>query len=112
MPRSAAESVLVVAEAGCGNKLRVVLSYLDVARRRGQKLVVFWRLSPECDAEAELYEPLDGVRFLHALPPNLPTAPRGAYDTHPELQFTERESAMYAQLRPRPSMAPPASPRG
>ena len=102
----AAESVLVVAEAGCGNKLRVVLSYLDVARRRGQKLVVFWRLSPECDATfEELYEPLDGVRFLHALPPNLPTAPRGAYDTHPDLQFTERESAMYAQLRPRPSIA-------
>ena len=101
----AAESVLVVAEAGCGNKLRVLLSYLDVARRRGQKLVVFWRLSPECDATfAELYKPLDGVRFLHAPPPNLPTAPRGAYDTHPELQFTERESAMYAQLRLRPSI--------
>ena len=105
-PRSAAESVLVVAEAGLGNKLRVVLSYLDVARRRGQKLVVFWRLSPECDATfEELYFPLDGVRFLHALPPNLPIAPRGAYDTHPDLQFTERESAMYAQLRPRPSIA-------
>ena len=105
-PHSAAESVLVVAEAGLGNKLRVVLSYLDVARRRGQKLVVFWRLSPECDATFdELYEPLDGVRFLHALPPNLPTAPRGAYDTHPELQISERESAMYAQLRPRPSIS-------
>jgi len=98
--------VLVVAEAGLGNKLRVVLSYLDVARRRGQKLVVFWRLSPECDATFdELYEPLDGVRFLHALPPNLPIVPRGAYDTHPELQFSERESAMYAQLRPRPSIS-------
>ena len=105
-PRAVAEGVLVVAEAGCGNKLRVVLSYLDVARRRGQQLVAFWRLSPECDATfEELYEPLDGVRFLHALPPNLPTAPRGAYDTHPDLQFTERESAMYAQLRPRPSVA-------
>ena len=42
-PRAAARNVLVIAEAGLSNKLRVVLSYLDVARRRGQQLVVFWR---------------------------------------------------------------------
>ena len=88
------------------NKLRVVLSYLDVARARGQRLVVFWRLSPECEATFdELYAPLDGVRFVHELPPNLPSTPRGAYDTHPTLQFSEREAQMYAQLRPRASVA-------
>ena len=109
-PRAAAESVLVVAEAGLGNKLRVALSYLDVARRCGQQLVVFWRLGPACDTRfLSLFEPLHGVHFIHQLDEieavRLVQQPSPCHDSHPAIKYTPREAEMYLALRPLPAIA-------
>lgn len=135
MPSQDAARLLVWAEAGLCNKLRVLLSYREVAVERGRALLVVWRLGKCCDATfGSLFRPLSSVSFLHSHrssrltglgvraaaldetpwldvpPPEVDAIPadlsilKPAYDAHPSVKYTERETEMYLALRPLPKL--------
>ena len=116
------ESPLVVrADGGLANKLRVLLSYREVARRQATTLVCIWKREAACRARfGDLFEALGGAAILesqaedysdvrsalvrwgcddrsHSIP--------GAIHTHPVVAGTIREARMYDDLRPRPMLA-------
>eukprot|EP00316_Scyphosphaera_apsteinii_P023721 CAMPEP_0119320860 /NCGR_PEP_ID=MMETSP1333-20130426/53762_1 /TAXON_ID=418940 /ORGANISM="Scyphosphaera apsteinii, Strain RCC1455" /LENGTH=328 /DNA_ID=CAMNT_0007327681 /DNA_START=8 /DNA_END=990 /DNA_ORIENTATION=+ len=111
-------TLLVVAEAGLCNKLRVVLSYREAAHERMQGLIVLWTLGPFCDTRFdELFNALPDVTFVHdlhalsdtypeqhAVLTNRPSLLCNAYDSHPQIKYTPTETSMYLALRPVPSI--------
>ena len=57
--------LVVTAESGLCNKLRVVLSYSLVARVLQRRLLVLWSIGEICEAAFdECFEPLPGVSFV------------------------------------------------
>jgi hypothetical protein len=109
-------SDFIIAEAGLCNKLRALLSYREMAMRRGRHLVVLWRQGPFCDALFnQLFEPLGGVTFIDAVseleqPHREALAAAGGeaaahvYDSHPSIKYTEAETCMYSSLAPLPAI--------
>lgn len=93
----------VVAEAGLCNKLRVMLSYREVAQAEGRHLVVIWAQGGFCPAQfSDLFEPISGMTVLNgdvlcqAIEPallrmQLPmSALRGDFHTHPAIAGSDR----------------------
>ena len=105
------DPICVRADGGLGNKLRVLLSHRELARDVGRALVVLWKLDPACPARfCDLFEALSGVTIvysdavdlraaLHALGVH-ETSISGAVHCAPAIAGTERETLMYADLRP------------
>ncbi|KAL1500192.1 hypothetical protein AB1Y20_012861 [Prymnesium parvum] len=111
-----AGALLVSADAGLCNKLRVCLSYRAIAAAAGRRLVVLWRLSHHCAARfPDLLAPLDGVDVVHdaeelqrlhaaasfalRLAPQLSGA---CTECHPSLRGTAAERQMFLALSPLP----------
>jgi len=111
------ECMCIVAEAGLCNKLRVLLSYREVAQDEGRHLIVVWPQGDFCPARFdELFEPIDGVTVLcgeasRLLEPALvrmqlpPNALGGDFHTHAAIAATNREVSMLSHLRPLPAIA-------
>jgi hypothetical protein len=117
----------VRAKGGLGNKLRVVLSYREAhVIDGGMHLVVVWVVDEECPARfLDLFEPLGGVTFVDSDDPAIESklralgAPEGTtmprdMRTHPSIAachseaerwLSEREAAMYLNLRPLAELA-------
>ena len=58
---------IVVAEAGLCNKLRVLLSYREVAQDAGHHLLVVWQQGNFCaEHYDDLFEPIDGMTVLRS----------------------------------------------
>ena len=108
---------LLSADAGLCNKLRSVLSYRGMASEQGYGLVVLWRAGPACNGTFDqLFEPLSGLHFVQdagmeqELETRLAAVGKWAISVpvclyaHPVMQFTPRESLMYAALRPLPEV--------
>ena len=71
--------MVVCANHGLCNRLRVVLSYRQVAQREARRLVVVWQRDMQCNGEfLDCFQPLAGVRFLRTPPPWEHVAPPGA----------------------------------
>lgn len=109
---SSAAPLAVRADAGLGNKLRVLLSYREAARDAGRRLVVVWPRGDACPAGFdELFEPLDGVTIVDDDAPEtlrglgVPSRVPGSIQCHASVRDTEREALMFAQLRPLPHIA-------
>lgn len=67
-PQSLTDLRSSVSRAGSGlcNKLRVLLSYRQVALAQQRRLVVLWGLGPQCDVPFhDLFEPIE---YVHCLP--------------------------------------------
>ena len=111
--------LLVSADGGLCNKLRVVLSYRRVARARGRTLEVLWVQSDHCPGRFdELFEPVAGVAFAHDAVElsaacqaafwqrSLPVSMLGAcFACHPSVRGTDAEVEMWRELRPLPAIA-------
>ena len=64
---------------GLCNRLRVVLSFVEMSRRTGRKLFVVWPLKPECDGRFnDAFAAIDGVDFFDEPPIGLPPPQVGA----------------------------------
>jgi hypothetical protein len=97
----------VRATDGLCNRLRVVLSYAQVARQHGRPLLVWWPLNNVCDGRFdEAFEPLDGVRFCDTPPGYVGFCPN-SHDFHPEVKAYGEAActACYGLLRPLPAVA-------
>jgi hypothetical protein len=103
--------ICVRADGGLGNKLRVLLSHRELARDAGRALVVLWKLDPACPARfCDLFEALSGVTIVYSDAVDLRAALHalgvhessisGAVHCAPAIAGTERETLMYADLRP------------
>lgn len=69
---------------GLCNRLRVVLSYAQIARRHGRPLLVWWPLNAVCDGRfSEAFAPLAGVTFLDTFPESVrPAFSPASHDFH------------------------------
>jgi hypothetical protein len=64
-----ASSLVIVPTGGLGNRLRVLLTYLELARRQQQTLQVHWKPAPECAGHfLDVFCPISDVRFLSQRP--------------------------------------------
>lgn len=95
--------VVVSCTDGLCNRLRVALSFAHVSRRTCRPLIVVWPLLNVCEHRyTDGFEPIPGVTFVDAPPPDAPRPqfPPYAHDFHPEVKAAGDETACFRLLRP------------
>jgi hypothetical protein len=106
---AATAPLVVCVRAGLCNRIRVVCSYLDVARRSGRMLIVWWPINEHCPGrftDAFILPPAWPVEFVEDEPmyAHMVDTER-VHDWHPEVQSFEARAACFAELEPSPAVA-------
>ena len=92
-------TMLVRTQGGLANRLRVLLSYREVARDQGVTLECYWPIEDCCPASFDsLFEPLVGVTVVDAAAAGCVP---GRMMSHRSIKGTEREASMYLGLQPK-----------
>ena len=96
-------ALAVQVQGGLCNRLRVVLSYLYVARSQGRPLLVIWPPDDACPGTfADCFDAPENTLFVHARPAGVRdvAVPAPTADFHVDIKHTQAEVEMYKELLP------------
>ena len=98
----------VFASDGLANRLRVVLSFAQVALEHRRPLLVVWPKVNVCPGGwTDAFQPLPNVTFVDKAPEGMrPQFPPHSHDFHPEIKPRGEEACtrLYAMLAPTPAV--------
>ena len=108
LPASDLPPLAVYASDGLANRLRVVLSFAQIAVEHHRPLLVVWPKLNVCPgAWSDAFEPLPNVTFVEKAPDGVrPQFPPHSHDFHSEIKPRGEEACtrLYAMLTPTPEV--------
>lgn len=62
----------IIPQAGLCNRLRVMFSYLEIAKQQNQTLNIYWKISDACNGHfLDVFEEVEGTKFLEQEPEDI-----------------------------------------